>query len=469
MAKEDKTAEVITSLEKSLGNPIFRSVLKFVSGKCRKCDRDRLEEALKLYVGSKKVSSWDCRIASFLVGKSLKYGVKAFGAEIDESFLEYLKDETTQKGIVNVIKGIAEYGITKPQKLYAPFLVVWDYTNACNLNCKHCYKKAGKPAADELSTKERKNVINQLAEAGVVSIAFSGGEPLTQKDFFDVAKYASRKGMYVSLATNGTLINKDIAKKIKQSGIKYVEISLDGTEKTHDKFRGVKGAWKRTIKGIKNCVNVGLMTCVATTVTKYNYNEIPKLIDLSIKLGAERFIAFNFIPTGRGKDIIDMDITPEQREKLLNFLYDKLEEGKIEVFSTAPQFARIALERIKTGKGKKIAPTHFAAVSLEGKTITLAQFIGGCGAGRLYCAIEPNGDIQPCVFMPIRVGNVKEGFEKVWHSSPILEQLRDRSRLKQHCGTCEYKFVCGGCRARAYAYLNDLNASDPGCIYNKNI
>ncbi|MEM7820481.1 MAG: SPASM domain-containing protein, partial [Candidatus Aenigmatarchaeota archaeon] len=219
-------------------------------------------------------------------------------------------------------------------------------------------------------------------------------------------------------------------------------------------------------EGIKNCADIGLMTCVATTVTKYNYNEIPKLIDLSIELGAKRFIAFNFIPTGRGKDIVKYDITPLQREKLLNFLYDKLDEGKIEVFSTAPQFARTALERIKRGKRGKIAVTHFAAIPLEGKEITLAKFIGGCGAGRLYCAIEPNGDIQPCVFIPIKIGNIKEGFEKVWHSSPILEQLRDRSKLKNHCGECDYKFVCGGCRARAYAYLNDLNAPDIGCIYN---
>ena len=457
---QDKTTEVILSLEKSLGNPFFRTIFKIFSN-------HKIEEALQLYTSPKKNCSLDCRITSFFIAKLLENGASAFGAEINRDVLEFLRDKTVQRGVASVIKGIAEYGITRPQKLFSPFLVVWDYTNACNLNCKHCYKKAGKASEDELSTRERKEVIDQLANAGVVAIAFSGGEPLTQDDFFTIAKYASKKGIYVSLATNGTLIDKEMAKRIKKAGVQYVEISLDGIEKTHDEFRGVKGAWKRTIKGIKNCIDMGLVTCIATTVTKYNYNEIPKLIDLSIKIKADRYIAFNFIPTGRGKEILKYDITPEQKEKLLNFLYDKLEEGKIEVFSTAPQFARIALERVKEGKGKKIVPTHFAGVTLEGKAIVLAQFIGGCGAGRLYCSIEPNGDIQPCVFIPVKVGNVKDGFENVWHSSQILNQLRDRSKLKENCGKCMYKFVCGGCRARAYAYFNDFDAPDPGCIYNK--
>jgi radical SAM protein with 4Fe4S-binding SPASM domain len=455
----DKTTEVILSLKKSLGNPVLRHIIKIFP-------IHTIEQGLKLYVGSEKNNSLNCRIASFFIGNALEYGANTFGVKIDKSTLEYLKDETVQRGIASVIKGIAEYGITTPQKLFSPFLVVWDYTNACNLNCKHCYKKAGKASEDELSTNERKEVIDQLAKAGVVAIAFSGGEPLTQSDFFTIAKYATEKKMYVSLATNGTLINEEIAEEIKKAGIQYVEISLDGMEKTHDKFRGIKGAWKRTIRGIKNCVNTNLVTCVATTVTKYNYDEIPKLIHLSIKLRVNRFIAFNFIPTGRGKEIVEYDITPKQREKLLNFLYNKLEEGKIEVFSTAPQFSRIALESVKKGKGKKIAPTHFAGVTLEGKTIALAQFIGGCGAGRLYCSIEPNGDIQPCVFIPVKVGNVRDGFEHVWHSSLILNQLRDRSKLKGNCSKCMYKFVCGGCRARAYAYFNDFDAPDPGCIYN---
>ncbi|MCD6466856.1 MAG: radical SAM protein [Methanomicrobia archaeon] len=456
-----KETDIILSLNKTLNNPITRNILRYLSRK------NRLEDSLELLVGIKEKSGIGCRMNSFLVGTAIKYGAKAFGRN-DTNFLKYFRDITTRKGLVNVLRGIAKYGITKPQKLYAPFLVVWDFTSMCNLRCKHCYSSAGKLAPDELSKEERYNVIDQLSDAGVVAVAFSGGEPLISKDFFDIAKYAHEKEMYVSVASNGTLITKEVAKKLREIGVGYIEISLDSTDfKIHDQFRGVKGAWEKTVQGIKNCVEVGITTCIATTTTRYNYEDIPNMIDLAIKLKVDRFIHFNFIPTGTGKEIIDQDILPEQREKLLNYLYDKLEEDNgLQVFSTAPQFARVSLERVESGKGKDVTPTHFAGVSLKGKAIALADFIGGCGAGRIYCSIEYNGDIQPCVFMPIKVGNIREGFLNLWQNSEILNKLRNREDLKGECHDCPYRYVCGGCRARAYAYFNDIKAPDPGCIKN---
>ncbi len=291
-----------------------------------------------------------------------------------------------------------------------------------------------------------------------------------RKDFFEVAKYAADKEFYVSVATDGTLITEKIAQKMKDVGVQYVEISLDGFEKTHDEFRGIPGAWRRSVEGIKNCVKVGLDTGVATTATHYNLKEIPKLAEFVEKeLHVRRFIVFNFIPVSRGKEIISQDLTPKEREELLDFLYSKLIDTncKLDIFSTAPQYA---VTSFKFAFGPVIA-THFtnkaAMEALQGRTKSLTEFIGGCGAGRLYCGMEPNGDIEPCVFIPIKVGNIREQrLVDIWRNSPVLKRIRNRDIFKG-CGECKYKYICGGCRARAYAYFNDLQGPGPGCSINE--
>jgi len=293
---------------------------------------------------------------------------------------------------------------------------------------------------------------------------------LARKDFFEIAKYAAEKEFYVSVASNGVLITEEVAQKMKEAGVQYVEVSLDGFEKTHDEFRGIAGAWKRAVEGIKNCVGAGLDTCVATTATHYNLKEIPELVEFIEKeLHAKRFIVFNFIPVSRGKEIADQDLTPKEREELLDFLYSKLidNSSKLDTFSTAPQYA-VTSHKFAFGP---VVATHFtnrvAMEMLKGRTKSLTEFIGGCGAGRLYCGIEPNGDIEPCVFIPIKLGNIREqSLVDVWRNSPILKQIRSRDAF-EGCGECEYKYICGGCRARAYAYFNDLQAPDPGCSINE--
>ena len=462
MTQKDKTSDAIISLKKIFENPLAKILLKYFT------KEHRIEFALEVALGLRKPKSFQEKVNSKIVSYTLKKGASAFGVTGDlKDFSDYFKESYKRRGLSLVLRSIAEYGITKPQKLLAPFLVVWDTTKGCNLHCKHCYANAGKFAEDELTTEQRKEVIDQLDKAGVVAVAFSGGEPIIRKDFFEIVKYTHEKGMYVSVASNGTLITKEVAKKLKESGVDYIEISLDHTNpKIHDEFRGLKGAWERTVKGIKNCVEAGIYTCIATTATKYNYDDIPNMVKLAEKLKVNRLIVFNFVPTRRGKDIVEADITPEEREKLMNFLYDKLEENNgIEVFSTCPAYARISIEHVNSGKGGDVAPTHFANVKLQGRAVALADFIGGCGAGRNYCSIEHNGDIQPCVFIPIKVGNVlKDGFENVWKNNELLNKLRDRELLKGDCGSCPYKYVCGGCRARAYAINGDILSSDPGCV-----
>ncbi|MGQ9680080.1 MAG: radical SAM protein [Candidatus Bathyarchaeia archaeon] len=377
-----------------------------------------------------------------------------------------LKMPYIRKGLINVLEAISRHGVTRPQRLAAPFLVVWNFTNACNLSCKHCYQRADKPTADELSTAEAKAIIDQLDDLNVSSIAFSGGEPMIREDFFEVARYASGKGLYVSVATNGTMLTEKNVERLKKSGVSYVEVSLDGARPdTHDSFRGIEGAFNRTVEGIRNAVKAGLFTGIATTSTRENLYEIPEIFELTKRLGIGRLIVFNFIPTGRGEEIVDIDLSPEQRESLLKYLYKELSSGSIEALSTAPQYARVCLQQSIAEGRCMTAPTHFAAMNLPSRTRRLAEFLGGCGAGRLYCAIQPNGLVTPCVFMPIVVGDLrKQSLRKIWSTSKVLHDLSDREALKGRCGQCKYRFICGGCRARAYAYFRDYLAPDPGCI-----
>ncbi|HDD46016.1 MAG TPA: radical SAM protein [Candidatus Aenigmarchaeota archaeon] len=462
-----ETEIVVESVERWLSNPLSRAMLKWVTK--RSNGRSKLERALKKYAGmdiklnlSETITYY---IASFILNKS-----SSILSIEKERFKEALKENIVRRGIVNILEGIAYYGVRRPQITAAPFLIVWNLTRQCNLRCKHCYENATSTAGkDELTTDEAKQAIDEFANAGVVAVAFSGGEPLLRKDFFEIANYAKQREFYVSLATNGTLITKDVARKLKRV-VDYVEISLDGFEEVHDRFRGVEGAWKRSVAGIKNCVNAGIDTCVATTVTKYNLSSIPRLLEFVEKeLKANRFIVFNYVPAGRGKGIVEHDITPEEREKLLAFLYSKLisKSCMLDVFSTAPQYAVTA---VRSGS-ESIVATHFtnkaAMDMLKGRAKALAEFIGGCGAGRLYCGLEPNGDVEPCVFIPIKLGNIREkSLVEIWHNSEILDKIRKREEF-EGCGECKYRYICGGCRARAYGYFNDLQAPDPGCTINK--
>jgi len=383
-----------------------------------------------------------------------------------EEVLKFLQDPYNRRGLASIIKGIATYGVTRPQVLYAPFMVVWDFTKRCNLRCRHCYANASPLSPpDELTLEQKLEVLRQLDEAGVAALSFSGGEPLMSTDFWLLAEKASEAGMYVSVATNGTLITENVANKLKEVGVRYVEVSLDSVNpEKHDSFRGVPGSWERAVRGIRNAKRAGLEVGIAMTVTKLNYRELPDMIDLAKELKVDRLIAFNFVPTGRGKESLELDLSAQERVEVLNLLYRELSQGELQAFSTSPLYSVISL------KGGRVSPTHFADLSLPlDEALPLAEFLGGCGAGRIYCSIEYNGDVQPCVFLPVKVGNVlKDGFLNIWHNSPLLMALRDRDRRDYACHDCPYKYVCGGCRARAYAYFGDPLGPDPGCPLRDN-
>ena len=442
-------------------------MLKTTLSTCPKCNRTPLETALDIFSGKKRSFCSSCGLYARVIGFWIGFIQRALAVE-KSRISKLFADSYVRRAINSIVYGFAEFGFKRPIEVHAPFLIVWNFTYKCNLKCKHCYSDSGNPSTLELSTEDAMKVVDQIAEFGVTSLAFSGGEPLMRKDFFEVARHAIESGLYVSLATNGTLLNEENVRKLKEIGVHYVEVSLDGANaKTHDYFRGKDGAFEQTLQGLKNCMDKNICTCIAITGTKNNLKEIPSVLEMAENMGIDRFTLFNFVPTGRGKEIVEADPSPEEREELLRFFNSKLsEDHKIAILSTTPQLARVALQCHSPTQDDIIMPlAHMGAAKVSKRAKALADFIGGCGAGRLYCAISPEGNLQPCVFMPLIVGNLKtERIADIWFNSQVFKDLRDREKLKGRCSKCGYKYVCGGCRARAFAYHDDFLMSDPGCI-----
>lgn len=462
---------LLAGLRLLFSNPIAKLLLKIATTETKCTYKDKyvkapiIYHALSMYAGE-KISScpMTTKIIGTLVNNIINLGIKLLKGE-EEEVVEALKDPALRRGATLILKGLGLYGVTVPQKLPAPFLIVWNFTNMCNLRCKHCYQRADHPLPNELSLKEKIMVINQLDKVGVAAIALSGGEPTIHPHFYTVLHEIALRGMYAAVATNGWVF-ADIEKlmKAKKLGLRYIEVSVDSANpRKHDWFRGVKGSWKRAVKTLENSVKLGINHAMAVTITKVNMYEVEDLLDLAESIGVKRVTFFNFIPVGRGKGNLWLDLNPFEREEFLKTIYKEMSKRKLEIVSTAPQYGRVALQ---LSSGKNAAPTHFY-VGNDPVVKALAEFIGGCGAGRIYAGIQPEGTVTPCVFMPIPIGNLREKtFWDLWINTPLFKLLRDKGKLKGHCTICSYKNICGGCRARAYGYFYDPVAPDPGCIYN---
>jgi len=481
-------------------NPLLKRLIGSFDVECPQ-DGSLLLNSLKDFLGEPVSLCPTCQQRSRHIAKPF-YEIGSRLLKADKEFMkkQFIHDPyggAWLKGFGLMMKGIEKQGIRIPFVPAGPFEVVWNFTYKCNLKCKHCYEDAGKKCS-ELSTDEAKealNILSKIAGIGLPALSFSGGEPLAREDIFEIAAYAKKRVGYVSMASNGTLITKDVAKKIKDSGIDYVEISIDGASpQTHDAFRGIPGAFERAIQGVKNCVEEGIDTCIATALHRDNLAELDKLMGLVKELDV-RFMHFNYIPTGRAKAYVELDLTPEERFHVLEAigkeiisLYLQAKEEELEYgmsnvkvdrfFSTCPQYASVTKELSRKVGENFLVEAHYAA---KKGVENVANFLGGCGAGRLYCCLEPNGDIKPCVFFPTSketvLGNIlKDDFEEIWDKHPLLWDLRIRERLEDYvidgkkvgCKSCPDKYLCGGCRARAYSYFNgNVKAPDIGCIHNK--
>ncbi|ACX51487.1 Radical SAM domain protein [Ammonifex degensii KC4] len=386
-----------------------------------------------------------------------------------EHFPRYLKHPNIRRTILNVAESARLYGVTLPQVFAAPLMVVWNLTYNCNLRCRHCYEDAGslRPRnlpREELSREEKLALVEEIARANIPTLSFSGGEPLACQDFWEVAAKARELGLYLSMNTNGTLITRDVASRLKELDFAYVAVSVDSARpERHDEFRGVKGSWEKAVQGIRNLVSAGVTAVLSVTLTKFNFSELRELFRLGEELGVNRVMVYNFIPVGRGQGIRSLDLSPEEREEALRVMYEYMQSGG-RLCSTAPQLGRVCLQR---GRADLVPLAHIGAEKAKELAI-LAEWIGGCGVARAYLALQPDGTITPCVYMPeVKLGHVRtDRLIEVWRQHPFLEALRDRRKLWGNCGVCDYRYVCGGCRARALAYYGDPHAPDPGCIRN---
>ena len=325
-------------------------------------------------------------------------------------------------------------------------IVSWNTTNACNMYCDHCYRDAGCKAEEELSTVEAKTLLEQIARAGFKIMIFSGGEPLMRPDIVELVAYAASLGLRPVFGTNGTLITLEMAQKLKAAGAMGMGISLDSMDREkHNKFRKFPGAWEGAVQGMRNCRAAGLPFQIHTTVMEWNNHELEDLTDFAVAEGAVAHHFFFLVPTGRAKTIEAESLRAEAYEDTLTRIMKKQQEVEIELKPTcAPQFLRIAAQMgLKT------------------------RFRRGCLAGTAYCIISPRGKVQPCAYLNMELGDVRQTpFDEIWKNSEVLNKLRTLE-YSGGCGSCEYKRACGGCRARAaYYHEGDYMAEEPWCLYH---
>lgn len=355
-------------------------------------------------------------------------------------------------------------------------VVAWEITRTCNLLCEHCRASAGNRVyADELSTQECFRVVDQILEVGNPILILTGGEPLERKDVFEIAGYATGKGMRVVMGTNGTLITDDIARGLKQAPVSRVGVSLDFPNATEqDRFRGQTGAYAAVMEGIRNAQRAGIEVQMNCTITKLNVHHLDALLALALDMGAVAFHPFLLVPTGRGKGLEPVELTPEEYERTLNWVFDKQQElGDRIMFkpTDAPHYMRIVAQRRKAGAIPNMPaqpPAHGHPGGHPGARggHPANAMTRGCLAGTGFAFISHTGIVQGCGYFTVPAGDVRrQPFAEVWHTSPLFTELRDLSRLKGKCGDCEYKRVCGGCRARAYEATGDYLAAEPYCIY----
>ena len=334
---------------------------------------------------------------------------------------------------------------------FETYVISWNLTKRCNLQCAHCYLDASflnGEVVEELSFAECRKLINQMAEVNPhACLILTGGEPLLREDIYDIASYANNKGFMVVMGTNGLLLNDITVPKMLDAGIKGIGVSLDSLRpEVHDRLRGITGSWERTIKGIEAAKRHNLDFQIQTTVTKENFDEIQGMLDFSHKLGATGFYLFFLVCTGRGEKMTD--ITPEQYEEILSQVYKAHGnyQGMMVRAKCAPHFKRIAYQ-------------------MDQSSPLLKGYVGGCRAGTNYCRISPEGDITPCPYMPNSVGNVRNlSFNEIWSNSELFQEFR-YPKYQGKCEYCEFKLLCGGCRARALAVNNNAFGEDPWCSY----
>jgi len=466
-------------------NPVWKRVANRFAVECRKCGQPRLYSIFDAYLTGDKPDCLRCSTAYRLASPLIE---RIFGkTDLDEDDLKNLMaDKLVRKSMLNVVKGISHFGIRSPQPTAVPVVIVWNYTNRCNLNCIHCHQDSGEGAEAELTTEEAFKVIDKMGEAGISILTFSGGEPLVRTDVYHSIERADDAGILCTIASNAVLMTKQVVKRLKKSGVKRVEIGLDGYKaESHDFLRNTAGAFEATIRGIKNCIEAGFdEICATMTLHKKNYNELQDTVELAERLGVNRFYLNRLIPAGRGVDVIGLDTTDEQRSEALEYIYKKFQESVvsgegIQCYSRGmTYYGRLGYElsngtiftvsEALSGYSRMWQEKFGSGISALVRKYSSG--FGGCSAGITYAGLTAGGDLLPCVPAPIKLGNlIEEDLEDLWVNNKLLNYMRRRDELKGSCGICAYNHICGGCRYTAYVINNDWLAEDPSCPYGPSL
>ncbi len=344
-------------------------------------------------------------------------------------------------------------------------VVVWNCTKQCNLRCIHCYASAGsRKSPGEMDTAAGREFIRDLADFGVPVILFSGGEPLFKEDLFELASLAREQGIRVALSTNGTLITDEVARKIGNIGFAEVGISLDGIGVKNDRFRGQNGAYKAALKGIRNCVALGLRVSLRLTVTRFNYREIPAIFHLIEREGIDRACFYHLAYSGRGGKLREEDITHSETRSVVDKIFEHTQDlhrrGLQKEVLTVGNHADGVYLYLKLRKQDRLRAE---------KVLDLLKRNGGNNSGIKIGAVDDLGNVHPDQFWwHYSLGNVqRRKFGEIWMdtSEPLLKGLKNRKRLlKGRCARCHYLDLCNGnLRVRAEAVFGDVWAEDPAC------
>ena len=348
----------------------------------------------------------------------------------------------------------------------APFTIAWEVTRACAYACVHCRADAQHQRhPEELTTGEAFQLIDRLSEFGQPILIFTGGDPMMRRDLFELIAYATQKGLRCSLTPTATALpTQDRLQEAVQAGIRRIALSLDAPHpEIHDDFRKVQGSWQRTMNILQRALEVGLSVQVNTTVATHNADILPEMVPFIEQVGAVQWSLFFLVPTGRAQ--AEKMISPEEHERIFNWLYDLSQSAPFDIKGTAaPMYRRVAIER------KKAASQDGEQVTFQGAGFQYADGLNrptkGVNDGNGFLFISHTGDIEPSGFLPIPAGNVRrDDIVDIYRNHPLFVDLRDPEKLKGRCGICEYRDVCGGQRGRAFGVTGDYLATDPACAF----
>lgn len=340
-------------------------------------------------------------------------------------------------------------------------MVAWEVTRRCNLACVHCRASSllG-PYEGELDTAACLRLIDDIAAFSAPVIILTGGEPLLREDIFEIAAYGDGQGLRMVMATNGTLVTEETARRMLASGIKRVSVSIDGPDvASHDAFRCVPGAFEGALAGIEAMKRAGMPFQINTTITRANLPSIGAIHNMVLGLGAAAHHIFLLVPTGRGREMSEQALSPQDYERTLEWFYERSLTCPMELKATcAPHYYRIFHQKGGNRRGE-------ATTKME-TGHPLHTMTRGCLGGSAFCFISHTGQVQPCGYLEIDCGQIKERrFEDIWKTSTVFQELRNLGCYRGKCGRCEFVRVCGGCRARAYELTGDYLAEEPLCAY----